>query len=69
MVKRTLSSGGFEAEFYSDKWGEQSVVHYVISRKGDSEILAWGQEASMEEAKRAALEAMHDLYKHHAAAG
>lgn len=69
LVRRTLSSGGYEAEFFTDPSADFPVVHYVVSRKGEAEILAWGQESSMEAAQRAAMDAMHDMYKRHTAAG
>lgn len=52
-----------------DPSSDPPVVHYVVSRKGETEILAWGQESSMEAAQRAAMDAMHDMYKRHTAAG
>lgn len=72
MVKRTLSSGGYEAEFFSDRGSDAAVVHYVVTKKGSSDILAWGQEKTAKDAERAALDCMHDLYQRaigHAATG
>ena len=63
MVKRTLSSGGYEAEFYTDTSVEPPIIHFIVTKKGDTDILAWGQERSINEAERGALEAMHDLYQ------
>lgn len=52
-----------------DPSADPSVVHYVVTRKGETHILAWGQEASLDAAQTAARDAMHDLYKSHSAAG
>lgn len=59
VVKRTLSHNGYEADFYTDS--KTQLVHYVITRQGESEIVMWGQEKSIEEAERRALEWMTQL--------
>ena len=69
MVKRTLASGGYEAEFFTDQWADPPLVHYIVTKKGETDILAWGQESTMHDAERVAMECMHDLYKRNAAAG
>lgn len=69
MVKRTLSSGGYESEFFTDQHSNPPVVHYIVTRKGETDILAWGQERTMQDAERAAMDCMHDLYKRHSATG
>ena len=56
MVKRTLTTGGYEAEFFVDT--KTDLVHWVVTRVGDAEIIMWGQEKSMHEAERAALDYM-----------
>lgn len=63
MVKRTLSSGGFESEFFVENDADPPVIHYIVTKKGSADILAWGQEKSPQDAERAALDAMHDLYQ------
>jgi hypothetical protein len=63
VVKRTLSSGGYEADFYTDTTVTPPIVHFIITKKGDADILAWGQERSIGDAEKAALDCMHDLYQ------
>ncbi|HUQ49910.1 MAG TPA: hypothetical protein VM056_04270 [Terriglobales bacterium] len=58
LVKRTMACGGFEADFFVDTKCQAALYHFIITRKGMAEIVAWGQERSMEEAERAALNAM-----------
>jgi hypothetical protein len=58
VTKRTLISSGYEAEFFIDRKGETVLYHYIITRKGNADILMWGQEPSMEEAERAAMDWM-----------
>lgn len=63
MVKRTLMSGGYEAEFFADNNSAPPVIHYIITLKSSADILAWGQEKSAKDAEKAALDCMHDLYE------
>lgn len=56
LVKRTLCCGGYEADFYADP--KTTLIHFIITRKGDAEIVMWGQEPSMSEAERVALDWM-----------
>ncbi len=63
LVKRTLTSGGYETDFYTDTTTDPPIFHYIITRKGDADILAWGQERTAYDAERAALDCMHDLYQ------
>ena len=60
-VKRTLALGGFEADFFLDKRAGATMYHYVVTRKGMADILAWGRESSMGDAERAARNAMDSL--------
>ena len=55
-LKKTLVANGYEAFLYQDT--SYSLVHYVITRKGEAEILMWGQEDSMEAAEATAKEWM-----------
>ena len=59
MTKRTLITNGYEAEFFVDTRHCPMLYHYVVTRQGSAEILHWGQEFSMEEAERAAMDWMH----------
>jgi hypothetical protein len=61
LVKRTLTSGGFEAEFFVDSKSEPAIYHYIVTRKGSADILAWGQEKNSNDAEHAAMDCMHDL--------
>lgn len=69
MVKRTLASGSYEAEFFTDQWADPPLVHYIVTRRGETDILAWGQERTMSDAERAAMDCMRDLHKRHTATG
>ena len=59
VVKRTLSCGNYEADFYTDP--KTTLVNVIITKRGDAEILMWGQEPSMAEAERFALDWMSSL--------
>ena len=61
MVKRTLSHGEYEAEFYVDPKLNPAVYHFVITRRGAAEIIIWGQEQSMSDAERSALDWMYEM--------
>jgi hypothetical protein len=63
VVKRTIESGGYEAEFYTDTSIQPPIYHYIITRIDGRDILGMGQERSFPEAERAARECMHDLYQ------
>ncbi len=63
VIKRTLAAGGFEADFYYDTSPAIPIYHYIITKKGSTDILAWGQEYTAAEAERAAMDFMHDLYQ------
>jgi hypothetical protein len=56
VVKRTLASCGYESDFYSDP--KTNLVHFIVTRKGEAEIVMWGQEPSMAAAERTALDWM-----------
>jgi hypothetical protein len=58
VTKRTLITGGFEAEFFVDHKSVSPLYHFIITRKGNADIIMWGQEHTMEEAERTALEWM-----------
>ena len=61
VVKRTLSHGEYEAEFYVDPKLNPPVHHFVITRRGAAEIIIWGQEHSMSDAERSALDWMCEM--------
>jgi hypothetical protein len=64
LVKRTLISGGYEADLYADLSSPDSpIYHYIITQQGCADILAWGQERTSYDAERAAMDCMHDLYQ------
>jgi hypothetical protein len=68
VIKRTLASGGYEADFYADTTSNPPIYHYIVTKRGDADILAWGQERSAHAAERAAMDCMHDLYQRSSAA-
>lgn len=55
-LKKTLSANGYETFFYED--ARYGLVHYVITRSGEREIVMWGQETSLAEAETTAKEWM-----------
>ena len=61
MVKRTLSHGDYEAEFYVDPKLNPPIYHFIVTRRGAAEIVMWGQEPSMTEAERSALDWMYEM--------
>jgi len=63
LVKRTLSYGEYEAEFFVDHDSVPALYHYIITRTNAAEILMWGQEKSMAEAEGCALERMREINK------
>jgi hypothetical protein len=69
VIKRTLASGGYEADFYTDTTVEPPIVHYIITKNGETDILAMGQERSVQAAEQVALDFMHDLYQRSLEAG
>ena len=69
MVKRTLASSGYEADFFVDQKYANGLVHFIITRKGEAEIVMWGQERSMAEAERTALDWMSTYGDRSVAAG
>lgn len=61
MVKQLISHGDFEAEIYIDTKLHPPIYHYLITRRGEAEVLMWGQTRSLEEARHAAQEYMEDM--------
>lgn len=68
VVKRTLSSGGFEADIYLDCSTDSPIYHYIVTQKDSARILAWGQEKTAYDAERGAMDTMHELYQRNLAA-
>ncbi|HUS18247.1 MAG TPA: hypothetical protein VMZ25_01230 [Terriglobales bacterium] len=62
-MKRTLESGGYEADLYLDTSVSPPIYHFLVTQKDSSTILAWGQEKTAHDAERAAMECMHDFYQ------
>lgn len=67
VVKReepnTLEYDGFVATFYIDVKSRPPVHHYIVTRKGDSEIVSMGRSESLPTAKQEALRIMKVLDK------
>ena len=59
MTKRTITYDPYEAEFFVD--GKTALVHFVITRRGEAEVVLWGEEKSIYVAEKAALESMFGL--------
>ena len=68
LVQKVSTYGGFEAELYKDS-RHADLFHFVITRKGDSEILMWGQEPTYEEAESVAMSWMRAFSNKAANAG
>jgi len=56
LTKRTLAVGDFLAELYVDTRSVPPLYHYIVTRKDSAGILGWGQERSVEDAERSALD-------------
>ena len=54
MPLATLRRGPFRAHILPDRFHRNSLFHYVVQRKGERAVLAWGQERSVDAARRAA---------------
>ena len=67
MVIRTLKVGGYEADIYRD--AKYDRYHFVITREGETEIVWWGQEGSLDEAEQAARDWMKAFGKSASQAG
>lgn len=61
MFKRTLAYGEYAADFFEDVRVTPAPIHYLVTREGRAEILAWGQEATEKTATQQALFAIHAL--------
>lgn len=58
-MKKTVQFDGYEAQLYMDATTTKRAVYYfIVTRKGDSEILAMGQEDSAADAQREAMDRM-----------
>ena len=61
VVKRTLSHGDYEAEFYVDPKLNPPIYHFIVTRRGAAEIVMWGQELTMTAAEHSALDWMYEM--------
>jgi hypothetical protein len=50
----TLRRGPFRASILPDRFHGNSLLHYVVQRKGSRNVLAWGQERTLAAARHAA---------------
>jgi hypothetical protein len=57
----TLRRGPFRAQIFPDRFYGTALLHYVVQRKGSRDVLAWGQERTLAEARTAAERRMHLL--------
>ena len=53
--------GGYVADIVIDEKTEPPIHHWIIQKAGSPEILYWGQEPTLEEAKSAAYSCMENL--------
>jgi hypothetical protein len=58
LIKRTLWCNGYEAEIFVDSKSGFPIYHYIVTREGMAEVIAWGQERSREAAETCAVQAM-----------
>jgi hypothetical protein len=56
MIKKTMYSGNFAAEFHLDDKSQPPLYRYAIIQRHTRTLLAWGREDSVPDAMRAALE-------------
>jgi len=61
MVKQLMLHGDFQAEVYVDAKLHPPIYHYLITRRGEAEVLMWGQTHSLREARCSAQEYMEEL--------
>jgi hypothetical protein len=61
MSKKQLAHGRFTADFYINAKFDPPIYHYIITEGDEAEIIAWGQERSMEIAEREAMRCMKDF--------
>jgi len=55
-ITDTISDGLFFADLFCNQKIQPTVYHYIITRKGSSEILDWGQGFSLDAIKKQAQE-------------
>ena len=65
-VKRSFSSRSHVADIIANENVQPPVFHFIVTLKGSSEIVYWGQTASLREAEEGA-KAMLKFYDGHAA--
>lgn len=57
-IVETLQEGPYMADLFANDQVQPAVYHYIITRRGSSEILDWGQTFSMDSSRNAAEEWM-----------
>ncbi len=55
-IVETLQDGPYLADLFANDQVQPPVYHYIITRRGSSEILDWGQTFSMDSSRRMAEE-------------
>ncbi len=53
-IVETLQDGPYMADLFANEQVQPAIYHYIITRRGSSEILDWGQTFSMESSRTAA---------------
>jgi hypothetical protein len=53
-IVETMQEGPYMADLFANDLVEPPVYHYIITRRGSSEILDWGQTFSMDSSRSAA---------------
>lgn len=64
-----LVLGQFYADIVLDPTSPDACYHWVVQRSGFADVLAWGQEASLEMAEKAAYQFLHEQMVAAASAG
>lgn len=54
-IAETIDDGFYVADFFSNDRIQPPVYHYIITRRGSTEILDWGQGFSMDAIRNQAL--------------
>ena len=57
----SMRRGEYVADIVADRFDPATSFHYVIQKRGDHEVLAWGVELGMEEAMRTSQSVIDDF--------